>query len=75
MRESLVYRIKVQGELPESWSDRLQGMSIKVDSLDGNVPVSILEGPLRDQAALSGLLNTLYEMHYPVLSVERVKQP
>jgi hypothetical protein len=32
--------------------------------------VTTLEGYLRDQAALFGVLNTLYELHLPVLSVE-----
>ncbi len=31
---------------------------------------SILVGRLADQAALSGVLNTLYEQHLPVLSVD-----
>jgi hypothetical protein len=31
---------------------------------------STLVGRLPDQAALSGVLNTLYETQYPVLSVE-----
>ena len=75
MQKSSTYRIKVQGELPESWSDRLQGMNITVNCSEDNGPVTTLEGPLRDQAALSGVLNTLYERHYAVLSVERVKKP
>lgn len=78
VRKSSVYRIKVQGDVPESWSERLQGMSIAIDSIGENGEdglVTTLEGPLRDQAALSGVLNTLYEMHYPVLSVVRVEEP
>ena len=31
---------------------------------------TVLVGRLRDQAALSGVLNILYELHLPVLSVE-----
>jgi hypothetical protein len=31
---------------------------------------TILVGRLADQAALSGVLNTLYELHLPVVSVE-----
>jgi hypothetical protein len=73
MDETSVYRIKVQGVLPESWSERLQGMSITIDRSEESAPVSVLEGRLRDQAALSGVLNTLYERHFSVLSVERIK--
>ena len=55
-------------------SGRLQGMSITVDLSEDNGPGTTLEGFLRDQAALAGVLNTLYERHLPVLSVERVKK-
>jgi hypothetical protein len=32
--------------------------------------VTTLEGELLDQAALAGVLNTLYELHMPVLEVK-----
>ncbi len=32
--------------------------------------MTLLEGELLDQAALAGVLTTLYELHLPVLSVE-----
>jgi hypothetical protein len=35
--------------------------------------VTTLVGRLRDQAELSGVLNTLYELHLPILSVECLK--
>lgn len=38
-------------------------------SRDGN-PRTLLSGPIRDQAELMGLLNTLYELHLTILSVE-----
>ena len=68
-----VYRIRVQGQLDASWSDRLAGMTITVDSENEQKPVTTLEGLLTDQAALSGILNTLYDLHLPVLSVEYVR--
>lgn len=36
---------------------------------DGKVE-SVLEGRLLDQAALAGILNTLYDLHLPVMSVD-----
>jgi hypothetical protein len=65
-----VYQIKVQGIVPESWSDRLGGMQISTSKKQGMKPVSILTGRVNDQAALSGILNSLYEMHLVVLSVK-----
>lgn len=75
MLKPSTYKIKVQGELPEHWSDRLQGLSIIVDYSEENGPITTLEGTLRDQAALAGVLSTLYERRFPVLSVEQVKKP
>ena len=65
------YRISVQGRIPTKWSDRLEGMTITEGSADSGPPVTTLLGELSDQAALSGVLNTLYELHLPVLRVER----
>jgi hypothetical protein len=65
------YRIRVQGILNESWSDRLGGLRISACSLkDQEGPVTELFGKVRDQAALAGLLNSLYELHLTLLSVE-----
>ena len=40
---------------------------------EAGAPITTLEGELSDQAALVGVLNTLYEMHLPVLLVKRLK--
>jgi hypothetical protein len=64
------YRIRVQGFLDESWSERLAGMRITTSSLKDRGPVTSLVGQLRDQAELSGVLSTIYEMHLTLLSVE-----
>jgi hypothetical protein len=63
------YRIRVQGSLDESWSDRLGGMAITTRSRDA-VSETTLVGHLTDQVALVGVLNMLYELHMPILEVE-----
>jgi hypothetical protein len=35
--------------------------------------VTTLTGRVSDQAELSGVLNTLYELHLPILSVENLE--
>ena len=67
------YRIRVQGYLDESRSDFLSGMTITTSSQEDQGVVTTLVGRLRDQAELSGVLNTLYELHLPILSVEHLK--
>jgi hypothetical protein len=64
------YRIRVQGFLDESWSERLGGMSISTSSLKDQGSITALVGIVRDQAELAGVLNTLYELHLTLLSVE-----
>ena len=66
------YRIGVQGRVPATWHDRLEGMSITISPPGSEALVTTLLGELSDQAALVGVLNTLYELHLPVLSVERL---
>ncbi len=74
MQEPANYRIRVRGSLDVSWSDRLGGMQVtECESLDGDVETT-LTGRLVDQAALSGVLNTLYELHLPVLLAEHVDE-
>jgi hypothetical protein len=67
-----MYRISVQGRIPARWCDRLEGMAITERSPETEAPVTTLLGELADQAALVGVLNTLYELHLPMLSVERL---
>ncbi|MBL0715394.1 MAG: hypothetical protein JJV98_17025 [Desulfosarcina sp.] len=68
------YRIRVLGELDGSWSEKLSGMNITTRIQREGPPVSILVGVLADQASLSGVLNTLYELHLALLSVEYLEE-
>ena len=63
------YRITVQGKICPSSVDLMGGMSVKHTALETGHTLTTLEGELRDQAALAGVLNTLYELHLPVLMV------
>ena len=65
------YRIRVLGLLDESWSDRLGGLRITACSPKAQKgPITELVGQVRDQAKLAGVLNSLYELHLTLLSVE-----
>ena len=65
-----MYRIRIRGRLDYSWSERLGGMSITTTGGRNIDETTILEGQLRDQAALTGILNTLYDMQLPLVSVK-----
>ncbi len=64
------YRIEVEGYLDESWSDRLAAMHIVTRKRADQTTVATLNGRLRDQAELSGVLNSLYNLHLSILKVE-----
>ena len=64
------YRIRVHGFLDKSWSERLAGLRITTSSSNDKGPIAELVGQLRDQAELAGVLNTLYELHLTLRSVE-----
>jgi hypothetical protein len=66
------YRISVQGRVNPTWADRLEGMTIRQTAVDASRTVTTLQGELKDQSALAGVLNTLYELHLSLLSVERL---
>ena len=66
-----IYHICVQGVVAPSLSERLEGMKIQLSTV-GEYRVTTLDGELRDQAALAGVLNTLYELHLPILMVMRL---
>jgi hypothetical protein len=56
--------------LDESWAERLGGMSITTRKQGDHKQVTTLVGIMLDQATLAGVLNTLYELHLTLLSVE-----
>lgn len=68
MNNPAIYRIRVDGQLDSSWSDRMQGMNItELHNPEGG---TVLVGRLKDQSALSSVMNTLFELHLPVISVD-----
>ena len=74
LETSATYRIRVQGLLDASWSDRLSGMAISRIKTEKSAPVTMQVGHLVDQAALSGVLIALYSLHLPLLSVENLDE-
>ncbi len=63
------YRIQIQGIITESWSAYLGNMEINKNT-DKSWPVTTLLGSLQNQAELLGVLNSLYDLGYPLLYVE-----
>ena len=66
-----VYKIRIQGQLDEMWSEWFEGLTVSWDD-EGN---TLLTGPVVDQSALHGLLRRVRDLGIPLISVERLNQP
>jgi hypothetical protein len=66
-----IYQITVKGHLDRHWSDWFDGLTV--------TPVASgethLTGPVRDQAALHGLLTKLRDLGLPLIAVHRLEEP
>ncbi|GGM85476.1 hypothetical protein GCM10009721_07760 [Terrabacter tumescens] len=62
------YEIRLRGRLDPRWSTRLDGMTLS--TRDG---LTVLVGPVADQAALHGLLHRLRDIGLPLVSVRRLE--
>ncbi|MGB5705564.1 MAG: hypothetical protein WBM41_01930 [Arenicellales bacterium] len=69
----VTYRVAVRGKLDPDWSDRLAGMAITNTTGESGEADTVLFGQIRDQAELSGVLETLYDLHLSILRVEIVE--
>jgi hypothetical protein len=69
MGDSGIYRICVQGYLEDIWSDRLANMEITARVENENIAETELLGRIKDQSELLGVLNGLYELRFPILSL------
>ena len=66
---SEIYQIKVCGKLDAHWSDWFGGLAIAHEIANNDLPVTILTGPVIDQAALYGILWQLRDLNLRLISV------
>lgn len=59
------YEIKIKGCLDPCWSDWFAGLKL----MDLENDVTLLSGPLPDQAALHGLLERIRDLNLTLISV------
>jgi hypothetical protein len=66
--KSVIYQIRMQGRLDESWSGWFSGMAI---TLDGDT--TTLTGAVVDQSALRGILTKLWDLNLALISVNQIE--
>lgn len=59
------YRIEIKGRLDERWSDWFEGFSLTHTDDDS----TLLTGPVKDQAALHGILKKINHLGLTLISV------
>jgi hypothetical protein len=67
----MTYQMRVKGHLETEWAEWFDGLTI-VNEPNGE---ATLTGPVRDQAALNGLLNKVFGLNLELISVVRVTSP
>jgi hypothetical protein len=67
MNEALLYQIRIQGHLDETWIGWFSPLVV-TNQANGE---STLTGFIRDQAELHGLLDRIFDLNLTLLSVNR----
>ena len=65
------YDIRIKGHLSPLWADWFDGLTLTQESLG----ITLLSGPVMDQAALHGLLGKIRDLGLPLIAVRRRTQP
>jgi hypothetical protein len=74
MDDAVRCTIRVAGTLEPRWSHRMGGLRVAPGAAGGGATTE-LTGELLDQAALLGVLNSLYGLGLPLLSVACAAAP
>jgi hypothetical protein len=68
-----VYELRISGRLGDSTQTWFEDMDVTVDESSSPVQ-TIIQGPMRDQAALYGLISRIRDLGLTLLSVNRVEK-
>ncbi len=60
-----LYEIRLKGHLDDRWADRFEGLTITLED-NGD---TLLTGPVRDQAALHGMLKKVRDLGLLLISI------
>ena len=70
LNQPATYRIKVEGRLSEQWAEHFGGLALTFEHEPDGSTLTVLTGPIVDQAALHGILNRIRDLGLPLRSVD-----
>ncbi|UCF23977.1 MAG: hypothetical protein JSV72_00105 [Ralstonia sp.] len=73
IREQDRVQIRVQGWIGERWANWCDGMTVTYEGAEDDSPITVLTGPVVDQAALRGLLTKIWDLNLTVISISRIE--
>ncbi|MBN1315128.1 MAG: hypothetical protein JXA42_06655 [Anaerolineales bacterium] len=68
-----VYQIQIREKLDRRWSDWFEGLEIAYHQDDRDQYITILTGPIIDQAALYGILQKIHNLNLVLISVQQME--
>jgi hypothetical protein len=74
MRKQDRYQIRVQGWIGERWAGWFDGATMSCERAKDNLPITVLTGPVVDQAALRSLLTKIWDLNLTLISIEMQQQ-
>jgi hypothetical protein len=75
--KSAYYSIQILGVLDQDWADQFGELQVHITQPETNsgAAMTTVVGQVTDQAALVGLLNLVYNLQLPLLSVSYLGEP
>ena len=69
--EQSIYEVRLRGHLDRTWSESFPGLEMEHQVDPEGTPLTILRGPVVDEAGLHGHLTRIRDLGIPLLLVRR----
>lgn len=72
-QDSGIYRIVIQGGISQRWVNQFAEYIITQEQIGKDDFKTILKMKIMDQSHLSGVLNSLYDMHLTIIEIKMIE--
>ncbi len=69
------YVIQIRGHIGQDWSEWFSDLTLAAEYTADGTPITVLSGPISDQAALHGVLARIRDLGLQLISVGRIEEP